>query len=294
MNKLLKLSLAGLTLTAAAQAEIVLTDDLSTYGYIDTAYATSDDLGAITGSVAEFELGFAFTPEGAWSAVSEISFDYSDSMSAAFETVTLTYAASDELSYTVGNILSYQGFETYDATGLYQFSYQGLGGNPVYSAAYAFGGSVDYVTDDHTVGLWLGEASEALSVEFLYKYTGVENLTLAFIYADDPGYTTANFWASYTVDALTYAIEYTDSDYTGTAMDTSVFMGMVNVALGDAGGLTFRYSSGELDGTDFDRYTISPSYTFSDNVLGLLEFSIDDIDGGSSESFFAAELLFTF
>ncbi len=293
MKTVLKLSLAGLLAAAPAlQAEIVLTDDLSIYGYIDTAYVSSDDLGDVDGSAAEFELGFAFNPVGPWSAVSEISFDNNES-DMEFETVTITYAASDELSYTLGNILSYQGFETYDATGLYQFSYQGYMGSPVYSAAYAFGGSVDYATDDYALGLWVGESSEKASVEFLAKYTAVENLTLAFIYADDPAYTTTNFWGSYTADALTFALEYTNNDWEGGSDDT-FYMGLVNYAINDAAGVTFRYTKGEMGGTDFDRITISPSYAFSDNVLGLLEYSVDDIDGGANDSQFAAELLFTF
>ena len=123
MNKTITSLIAGASvLAASANAEITLTDDLGVYGYIDTAYVSSNDLSDSEGVAAEFELGFSFTPvDSAWSAVAEISFD-NDETDAEFETVTITYAASDELSFTVGNILSYQGFETYDATGLYQFS----------------------------------------------------------------------------------------------------------------------------------------------------------------------------
>ncbi len=282
-------------LTTAANADIVLTDDLSASGYIDTAYTYTDASDDLSGNVSEFELDFAFAPEGPWSAVSEISLTGDpSSLDAKFETVAITYAASDELSYTVGNVLSYQGFETFDATGLYQFSYQGAFGSPVYSAGYAFGGSVDYATDDYTVGFWLGESGDEASVEAMYKYTGVEDLTVAFIYANDPGYETINIWSSYMIGSTTFALEYTDNNWDGLSVDDNYLMGLVNFAIGDSAGITFRYTDGKTMGTDFKRYTISPSYTFSDNVVGLFEYSKDEFSGGGNDEQLALELLFTF
>ncbi|MEM8868014.1 MAG: porin [Verrucomicrobiota bacterium] len=297
-NTLTTITACAAFAATAANAEIVLTDDLSLYGYIDAAYVSSNDVGNIDGDIFEFELGFSFTPEdSAWSAVSEISFRDGNTGGddLDFETLTITYAASDELSFTVGNILSYQGFETFDATGLYQFSYQGVGGSVVYSAGYAYGASADYVTDDFAAGVWAGETDDDLSIEVLLAYTGIEGLTAKFIYADDPAYTTYNFWASYEVNALTLAAEYTTTEYDGFIGDDEVtaWMVLAYYAFGDAG-ITFRYTDGEYFGVDAVRYTISPSYTFSDNVLGLLEWSLDDIDGGEDDTQLAAELIFTF
>ena len=294
MKKLTYLLAGSVFAAGAANAEIVLTDDLSAYGYIDAAYVSANDVANIDGSVAEFELGFAFSPvESPWSAVAELSFDDGDNDdSYDFETVVITYAYSDELSFTVGNILSYQGFETFDATGLYQFSAQGLGGGYVYSAGYAFGASADSATDEFGAGLWVGETDDDLSYEIFLQYTGIEGLTAAFIYADDPGYDTINFWASYEINAFTFAVEYTENDFSGGTED-EYFMFMAYYSYGDAG-LTFRYTDGETGGDEFDRFTISPSYAFSDNVLGLLEWSVDDVDGGAEDTQLAAEILFTF
>lgn len=300
-NKLTYL-LAGSALVASyASAEIVLTDDLSAYGYIDTAYYSGDsDVSDLNGSVAEFELGFAFSPvESPWSAVAEISFrngqdsPIRDDSEAEFETVTISYAYSDELSFTVGNILSYQGFETYDATGLYQYSYQGVDGAAVYSATYAYGASADYATDAYGAGVWVGESDDgnSLSLELFLQYTGVEGLTATAVYANDPLYETYNFWASYEVDAFTFAAEYTQTDVAGTPDDSEVYMGLVYYSFGDAG-LTARYSTGTDGDEDFDRYTISPSYAFSDSVFGLLEYTYQDADEQSTE--LAAELIFSF
>ena len=314
MKKELLTMLASSAMFAySANAEIVLTDDLSVSGYIDVAVVDgADDENKTTNtnsSVAEFELGFAFTPaESKWSAVAELSFD-SDSeieggevtdSSAEFEKVMVTYAYSDALSFTAGNMLTYQGFEAADATGLYQFSYQGIGGNAVYSAAYAPGASVDYVTDSYELGWWIGgyEGEADASYEYYAAYTGIENLTVKFIYADDPGYETYNTWASYDYGNFTFAAEYTSTDNEDSEDDLEVFMALVYYAYGDAG-LTLRYSSGEysdddFEGDDFTRFTVSPSYAFSDNVFGLVEYSVDDIKGDGTDTSLAAELIFSF
>jgi hypothetical protein len=291
--------------TSSAHAEIPLTDDLSAYGYIDTFYDDLDGEDNLEGGVAEFELGFAFTPvESKWSAVAELSFrngrtvdaedDSGDTVSVPdeldFETVTVTYAYSDELSFTLGNILSYQGFETYDATGLYQYSYLGNQA-PVYSAAYAYGASADYVTDAYAFGAWIGESDDSASLEFLAAFTGVEDLTVKFIYADDPGYETYNLWASYDIDAFTFAVEYVDTENLDGS-ELEAYMALVYYSFGDAG-LTVRYSDVDYDGTDYEKWTISPSYSFSDNVFGLLEASFVEF-GDESSTELAAELIYSF
>ena len=322
MKKELLTMLASSALFAySANAEIVLTEDLSVSGYIDVAVVDGGDLTNTanskpagttntSSSVAEFELGFSFTPaESPWSAVAELSFDNSvDSGNnpAEFEKVMLTYAYSDSLSFTAGNMLTYQGVEAADATGLYQFSYQGVNNSGAYSAGYAPGASVDYVTDSYELGWWIGgyEDDAEASYEYYSAYTGIENLTAKFIFADDPSYETYNAWVSYDYGDFTFAAEYTSTDNEGTELDQEVFMALVYYAFGDAG-LTLRYSSGEMSfdtddddtldqNVDFNRITISPSYAFSDSVFGLVEYSVDDVKGDGTDTQLAAELIFSF
>lgn len=256
---------------------------IGSYGYIDFVY----DEGST--SVFEFEYGMEFTEEGSpFSAVMELSFDGSD---ASFETATLTYAASDELSYTIGNILSYQGFEAFDQTAMYQYSYQGPSSGVAYSAGYAVGASVDYVTDDFSLGFWVGDAGDSDSYEYLFAYTGIEGLTAKYIIADDPGYDTDNFWVSYETGDLTLAFETTETEVAGTTtVDTDMYLAYL--AMGDAG-LTLRLSDGEWGGLDFEKFTISPSYAFSDSVFGLIEYSDEELDGVESTTT-AVEVLYTF
>ena len=259
---------------------------VGSYGYIDYVY----DEGST--SVFEFEYGMEFSEEGSpFTAVVELSFSDDDTDDTDFETVTLTYAASDELSYTIGNILSYQGFEAFDQTGMYQYSYQGPSSAVAYSAGYAVGASVDYVTDDYAFGFWVGDAGSSDSYEYLFAYTGIEGVTAKYIYADDPSYTTDNFWVSYETGDLTLAFETTETEAAGiTTVDTDMFLAYL--AMGD-GGLTVRYSDGEWGGVDFEKFTISPSYAFSDAVFGLIEYSDEELDGVEITST-AVEVLYTF
>ena len=312
-NKITCLLAGAALFGATANAEIVLTDDLSAYGYIDMALTDGEGDGNSETSVAEFELGFSFTPaESAWSAVAELSFDGAGVTD--FETVTVSYQYSDTLSFTFGNILSYQGFETFDATGLYQFSYAGPDGSPLYSAGYAVGASADGSIGDFDYGVWIGDSSGPRqatdSFEYYLGFNGIENLSVNIIIADDPYYDTDNIWASYDYGDYTFAVEYVATDYvdndgeltylgipSGPAVeeyDATVFM--VYKAFGDAG-LTLRYTDasvtiGGVSG-DYEKTTISPSYAFSDNVFGLVEFSSEELEGLDQDTA-AVELIYSF
>ena len=291
-NKITCLLAGAALFGATANAEIVLTDDLSAYGYIDMALTDGDGTNDTDTAVAEFELGFAFTPaESAYSAVAELSFDGAGVTD--FETVTISYQFSDSLSFTFGNILSYQGFETYDATGLYQFSYAGAGGAALYSAGYAVGASADGSLGDIDYGVWIGDTDSGTnSFEYLLAYNGVENLTVKFIYADDPGYETVNVWASYDIGDFTIAVESVETE-DGTGADVlDVQYVMVYYAMGDAG-LTVRFADGDYAGVEYEKFTISPSYAFSDNVFGLVEFSTEEL-GAVEQDTAAVELIYSF
>ena len=290
-NKITCLLAGAALFGATANAEIVLTEDLSAYGYIDMALTDGDGVNDTATSVAEFELGFAFTPaESAYSAVAELSFGESD---VEWETVTISYQFSDSLSFTFGNILSYQGFETYDATGLYQFSYAGKGNTPLYSAGYAVGASADGSLGVLDYGVWIGDTDSGTnSFEYLLAYNGIENLTVKFIYADDPGYETVNAWASYDLGDFTFAVETVETEDGSGADVLDVQMAMIYYAMGDAG-LTVRIADGDYAGVDYEKFTISPSYAFSDNVFGLVEFSTEELDGVEQDTA-AVELIYSF
>jgi len=340
-NKITCLLAGAALFGATANAEIVLTDSLSAYGYVDMALTDGEGTGNTETGVAEFELGLSFAPaESKWSAVVELSYDNDSTStstttnsidadavvaaaaepdpadalaginaavssstttttnnSAEFETVTISYQYSDSLSFTFGNILSYQGFETYDATGLYQYSYAGDTSNGrngvLYSAGYAVGASADYTTGDFDFGVWVGEGEGAdESFEYLVAYNGIENLTVKAIYADDPTYETVNVWAAYDYGDFTFAVETVETDNAAGVSTTDIQTALVYYAMGKAG-ITVRFSDGEYAGVDFEKFTISPSYSFSDNVFGLVEFSSEEL-GGVDNDTAAVELIYSF
>jgi hypothetical protein len=271
-RQLIAMLAAGASLATVANAEIVLTEDLSLYGYIDAAGGDIDLSGDNSyTAIAEFELGFDFTTEPFFANV-ELSFrgdtNGDGDSDVEFETAIIGYNVSENLSISAGNILSYFGWETYDATGLYQFSYAYRDFSPLYPA-YAVGASVDYVTDAYAVGVWVGDSDGGkMSVEVMGKYTGIEGVTLFAAYAVDPGYESYNFWA----------------------------LAMINYAFENNAGLTLRYSVQEdnWSSEDWESITISPSYTFSDNLAGLLELSLVDGASGGADYAWAAELIYTF
>ena len=281
-NKFL-LFLVGFALAFSANAEMTQS------GYIDFAITDSEAAGTAT-AAAEFELALDFAEvDSPWSATVELSVNGQDDTGAApttvdIETAIISYAASDALSFSFGNMLSYAGFESFDATGLYQFSYADLDGDGV--QAYAVGGSVDYDGGDFSVGYWVGNTAGGGDVltELGVGYTGIEGVTL--YYATDNADIT-NAYGVYEAGDLTIAVESFENQGAG---GDEYLMGMLYYAMGDAG-LTLRYTDGE-DGGDYSKFTVSPSYAFSDSVFGLLELT--QVDDGAEATEFAAELIYSF
>jgi hypothetical protein len=197
---------------------------------IDGTIANNDDRKTAT---AEYELGLSFTPaESAYSAVAELSFNGS---TASFETVAVTYQASEELSITAGRILTYQGLESVDAPNNYFVTYAGYDNSRLYSADFADGVSVDYSSGDIALGVWAGDqpGGDDLDTEFYIGYTGIDNLALAVAIADnDNGSETTNIMATYDYGDFTIMAENVDTMGPGlTELDvTSV---TVAYAMGD-------------------------------------------------------------
>ena len=189
----------------------------------------------------------------------------------------------------------------------------------MYSAAYAVGASADGSLGDFDYGVWIGDSSgpkqATNSFEYLVAYNGIENLTIKAIIADDPYYDTENIWASYDYGDFTFAVEYVATDYTDNdgsyeyndnalysssaveEYDATVFM--VYKAFGNAG-LTLRYTDATVkvggEDIEYEKTTISPSYAFSDNVFGLIEFSQEELSaaGAPDQDSAAVELIYSF
>ena len=298
-NKITCLLAGAALFGATANAEIVLTDELSAYGYIDIVSSDGDidnDDDRDT-NTSEFELGFSFNPaESAFSAVAEISFNGDDSTD--LETVTVTYQVSDSLSVTAGRILSYQGLESFDAPNNYFVSYAGHDNSPLYSAGYADGASVDYSAGDISVGVWAGDgpAGDDIDLEYYLGYTGIDNLTLAVAIADnDDGSETTNLMATYEFGDFTVMAENVDSeDFTGALAGVNLDITSVTVAyaMGDTT-LAVRVADGEYVTEDYENTSFSVFQALSDNAAIGFEYSEQERDGTDTDGV-AVELLYVF
>jgi hypothetical protein len=324
------LSLAGILAILNAKAiEIGPTGSgIELSGFVDLAATDGGGAGGSgnTGTVVgQVELNLDFT-SGPWS--SSVDFDFYDAQSidsdgdgnidpedsvGYLEEATVTYDFGNGFSITGGKMLSYLGFEAYDPTNMYQFSYaydvDTEGGQDIYDA-YDVGVSVDYGTDAFSIGLWTSLEEDA-GFEYALAYTGIENLTAKAIWSDfsavavgSGSYQKSTYWISYQLDKLLLAAEVAEKDSDdGTAgNDVEGTLIMANYAVTDSAALTLRYSEQEISGPtsatktyDGSKFTISPSYVFNDNVAGLIEYSSYDADTGTEpEELLAVELIYTF
>ena len=239
-----------------------------------------------------------------------------DTTGGNLEEAVVTYDFGNGLSVSAGKMLSYMGFEAYDPTNKYQYSYaydvggqDDTGAQMIYDA-YDVGFSIDYGTDLFSIGLWSSMEADA-GYALALAYTGIENLTAKAIFSDfsAPGseaYEKSTYWVSYQLDKLLIAGEIAENDQLDTGNDVEGFLIMANYALTDAAGLTLRYSGLEITGAtnntiqyEGTKFTISPSYVFNDNFSGLIEYSSYDAETVSAsyaepEELMAVELIYTF
>ena len=271
-------------------------------GFVDMFYQSQDSGGASaeTFDVSQVELNLDFE-----SGPVSVSIDYDiystegGADGADLEEAIITYDFGNGFSVTAGKMLSYLGFEAYDPTNMYQYSYaydaaSGLsGGQDIYDA-YDDGISLDYGNDIFSVGIFASAETNG-GYEYALAFTGVENLTVKAIMADWDAYETTTVWASYQMDKLLLGAEVAEKD-NATGNDIEGWLIMGNYAVSDKIGLTFRYSEEEIGTSEYEKITISPSYVFNDNFSGLVEYSSYDQSTGATSiaDLFAVELIYTF
>ena len=131
--------------------------------------------------------------------------------------------------------------------------------------------------------------------EYALAFTGIENLTVKAIMADWDAYETTTYWASYQMDKLLLAVEVAEKDNT-TGDDIEGWLIMGNYAVTDSMGLTIRYSEEEIGTAEYDKFTISPSYVFTDSLSGLIEYSTYSVNAAGTDpgDLAAVEGIFTF
>ncbi len=272
-------------------------------GFVDVAGSKQGTDTETT--TAQVELNFSYST-GPVSAMVGLDFGEGSVYGASdnLEEAYVTYDFGSGFSVTGGKMLSYMGFEAFDPTNMYQFSYAYdiNGAQDIYDA-HDYGASIDYGTDSFSVGVWSSLENDA-GYELALAFTGIENFTAKAIWSDfsDQGYEKSTFWVSYTLDKLLLAAEVAENDQLTSGSDVDGMLVMANYAVSDKIGLTLRYSETEYtafnSGTvsyDGSKITVSPSYIFTDNFSGLVEFSSYDTDTGTEkDDLIAAEFIYTF
>jgi hypothetical protein len=292
-NKITCLLAGAALFGATANAEIVLADGLSASGYIDI---NATDLSNEDRSFdsTELEIGLNFTPaESAWSAVAELSYNVADANNetVSTETVAVTYQHSDALSFTFGQVYTYQGLESHDAPDNYFITYAGRQSTDLYSVDFASGICVDYNVGDISIGVWSDVISGA-SFEYYAAYTGIENLSLAVAIADNEDDSeTTNFMATYAYGDYTIMAENVDSEGFG-ANDLDVSSVTVAYAMGDTT-LAVRAVDGEYGTTDYEKISVAAFHALSDNVAVGVEYSDEELGAADTDGF-GVELLYVF
>jgi len=287
-------------------------------GFVDVATSKQGNNSETTAAQVELNLGYTMGPVSAAVGLDfgESSVYGNDADNGNLEEAYITYDFGNGFSVTGGRMLSYMGFEAFDPTNMYQFSYayDVEGAQDIYDA-YDTGASIDYSSDMFSVGLWSSLESDA-GFEYAFAFTGVENLTAKAIWSDfsAPGsgaYEKSTFWVSYQMGKLLLAAEVAEKDSLDAAdptvpdytapVDVDGMMIMANYAVTDSAAITLRYSETEYStfaGVKYQegsKFTVSPSYIFTDNLSGLLEYSSYDADlGTEKDELIAAEVIFTF
>ena len=298
--------------------------DLS--GFVDIGSAKQGTDTETTKAQVELNFGYTMGPVSAAVGLDfgESSAFGNDDTDGNLEEAYITYDFGNGFSVTGGRMLSYMGFEAFDPTNMYQFSYaydvgsatltgdvDPTGAQMIYDA-YDTGASIDYGNDLFSVGVWASLENEA-GYELALAYTGIENFTAKAIWSDfsevTPSasaqpYEKSTFWISYQLDKLLLAAEVAENDQLNSGWDVDGMLVMANYAVSDKVGLTLRYSEMEIteatnSNVEYEgsKFTVSPSYIFTDNLSGLLEYSSYTKDSGNIAEpgdLIAAEVIFTF
>ena len=204
-----------------------------------------------------------------------------------------TYTTGD-VTITAGKYLSYLGYEAFDTVNMTQITYANtLGAIP----GYHTGIKIDYGTDTFGAGFsvsdsirmdngfWSGDDdfSDDQGYEAYVVYKGIDKLTLwagfAYENTDDAGldeFITYDLWASYELtEKITIAgeVAYHDSGPRGVQG-----LAFLQYAFTDKFSTVFRFGIDEfaVGGDDNYRYTISPTYAFTDYFLVRAEVSYND------------------
>ena len=326
----------ALTITSSfLNAEIVVNDYLSLEGFANMSYShVEQEFGAAEVSdsshgIDQVELDFIFE-YGSFTGQIDLECKVTDRYESnnAVEQAFVSYHKGDSI-FTAGLFASQLGFEAFEPTGLYQYSFAYLlfDGVPPSALNNVNGGvlpgydqGVKYTTATATryFGIALVEStdpswanrSDSYSIElagslFLdHGFSVFAGARRNNYEAPDSDETILNAYLTYQSGAFVFAAELVSSEQEvplGNDLETLQALLMVNYSYSDVASFSGRVSTVDRDiggiSEDFMKYTLAHGYALEENLFLVNELSlVNGQEGGEDyESLtIAAELIFTF
>ncbi|WDE09609.1 porin [Thalassomonas haliotis] len=304
------LTLSSLALISA-QSLAATHDPISFSGYLDASFVSEDvdDNTKDDFTLDALELRFLYQGKDNLSVVAHVRGSSDEDFE--LEQAHLNYQVNKNLNIVAGKFLSIQGWEAFHAPDLYQFS---TSATLVYPGMMN-GASVTYSNDDFTLhGAIVASAWDSKDTEtddnaydFAVKVKSIPDVTIHLGYTTEEiaNYDQAltNLWASYSKNGLTLAAEYNHlEDWGGKDYEGDGWLVMANYEFTSKIGLTLRTSALEVENeadfeiTDIEKWTISPSYKVSDDLLLVFEYSEteNNLLSNGDKDLFAIEAIVTF
>ncbi|MGC6455705.1 MAG: outer membrane beta-barrel protein [Coraliomargaritaceae bacterium] len=347
MKNKIAIASAFVAASSLATAEIVINDFLSFEGFVDMSYTHTDidsDDSAAPGSdngfgVDQVEINWLFNFDKV-SGVVDFAYTGSDASGTAvnsgddtqLEQAYATYALDEASSITAGRFQSMLGFEAFEPTGLYQFSFAydnsilpayGEGVKYNYASGdFAFGAALLSGYESYDFGRLGGSGDSSNAIELAVSYS---QDSLSFFLgaaqqdsegATDGNTTAINAYVTYETGAWLFAGELNSGNsetgaYGAFGDDVDALSGllMANYAYSDAASVTARVSFESFEGNDAistevnqTKLTLAHGYAFTDNLFLVTEVSVventvetdnaADVDTDSLAG--AVELIFAF
>jgi hypothetical protein len=309
-NKLLAV-LATLGMVASASA-VKINNNLSINGFLDGSYQLTDAANSANDNQQiesdEVELNFVLTHGAVSGLVAIDSADTQGNTGLSIEQAHFTYDLGNGVSVTVGRYGSALGFEREDPAGLYTFS-------RAYQSEFNLGDTDDNANEGVSVGYSADafsvaasfqnkrgsniDAGDDLDLEVSFSYTGIADTTIGGGYLWDNQANSAtevdvlNIHASRSFGKFLVAGEYTEVQDTANG-DRDGYLVLVDYDYNDKIGAAIRFSNNENNGgTEYEKLTIAPNYSITENLGAIFEYSDIDNAGAKSDNY-AIELTYTF
>ncbi|MGJ8652112.1 MAG: porin [Opitutaceae bacterium] len=337
MKNKIAIASAFIAASSFSMGEIVINDFLSFEGFVDMSYQHAE-ADYSSGEESENSFGidqveiswlFDFDP-----VTAQIDLEYEEAGDGVnVEQAFVTYHFDNGGAITAGRYASMLGFEAFEPTGLYQFSFayaSSLVDGSDYTVLPGYSQGVKYTHEgDGTFfgislqdqsfgngsGRLLGDNSgnssnpdSSYGVEVagaFYMDNGLSYfLGGAYEDADSGDEWVINTYVTFETGAWIFAAEliYGEDDHGDHDEETLAALIMANFAYSDQASVTGRISIVDEDDGGYDqeflKYTVAHNYAFTDNLLLVAEVSYiefeEDFSDDSDELSAALELLFTF